>query len=61
MKLDSTPIEGIQPDLYDQLLNQNKYQTLVAVAIGYRGPEGFNQVEKKSKSRINVKRVIIEK
>lgn len=61
MKLDSTPMEGIQPDIYDQVLNQNKYQTLVAVAIGYRDPEDFNQVEKKPKSRINVKRVIIEK
>ena len=61
MKLDSTPMEGIRPDLYDQLLNQSKYQTLVAVAIGYRDPEDFNQVEKKPKSRMNVKRVIIEK
>lgn len=36
MGVDSTPMEGILPKEYDQHLPNNGYQTLFAVAIGYR-------------------------
>lgn len=43
MGVDSTPMEGILPKEYDQHLPKNGYQTLFAVAIGYRDPEDKNQ------------------
>ena len=51
MKIDSTPIEGLEPASYDQVMQQTDYTTLAAVAIGYRDPRDFNQPTKKAKSR----------
>jgi len=51
MGIDSTPMEGVEPENYDKILNQTDYATLAAVAIGHRGQEDSNQPSKKPKSR----------
>ena len=51
MGIDATPMEGIEPENYDNILNQTDYATLMAVAIGYRDTEDFNQPSKNPKSR----------
>lgn len=61
MGIDATPMEGIEPKNYDKILNQTDYSTLVAVAIGYRDVEDFNQPSKKPKSRRDINTVIITK
>ena len=43
MGIDSTAMEGILPQAYDQHLPKDGYKTLFAVAIGYRDPEDKNQ------------------
>lgn len=61
MGIDATPMEGIEPKNYDKILNQTDYTTLVAVVIGYRDVEDFNQPSKKPKSRRDINTVIITK
>jgi len=58
MNLDSTPMEGIETHAYDALLDDEKYTTLFAVAIGIRDPQDFNQPELKPKTRLNRDEVI---
>ena len=41
--IDSTPMEGIQTEAYDRVLQNGDYKTLFAVAIGYRDNEDSNQ------------------
>lgn len=58
MGIDATPMEGIEPANYDKILNNKEYATLVAVAIGYRDNEDFNQPDRKPKSRLAFDKVI---
>ena len=58
MGIDATPMEGVEPKNYDKILNQTDYSTLMAVAIGYRDIEDFNQPSKKPKSRRDINTVI---
>ncbi len=58
MEIDATPMEGVEPKNYDKILNQTDYSTLMAVAIGYRDFEDFNQPSKKPKSRRDINKVI---
>lgn len=58
MKIDSTPMEGIEAAKYDQILDSGDYTTLVAVAIGMRDAEDFNQPAKNPKSRKTIDQVI---
>lgn len=51
MNIDSTPMEGIEPEKYDAILQSEKHHALVAVAIGYRDAEDANQPQIKPKSR----------
>ncbi|WP_165395960.1 NAD(P)H-dependent oxidoreductase [Flavobacterium sp. J27] len=51
MNIDSTPMEGIEPEKYNAILQSEKHHTLVAVAIGYRDTEDANQPQIKPKSR----------
>ena len=51
MNIDSTPMEGIEPEKYDTILKSNHHHALVAVAIGYRDNEDANQPQIKPKSR----------
>lgn len=58
MGIDATPMEGIEPTNYDKILNNEGYATVVAVAIGYRDNEDFNQPDRKPKSRLAFDKVI---
>jgi len=58
MGIDATPMEGIEPENYDKVLNHKDYATIVAVAIGYRDKEDSNQPDKKPKSRRAIDSVI---
>lgn len=51
MGIDSTPMEGIEFDKYDEIIGLKDYHTLAAVAIGYRDPEDANHISKTPKSR----------
>ncbi|PQJ32971.1 NAD(P)H-dependent oxidoreductase [Nonlabens arenilitoris] len=58
MGIDATPMEGLEPKNYDKILGHSDYATLVAVAIGYRDQNDFNQPSKNPKSRIAIDKVI---
>jgi nitroreductase/dihydropteridine reductase len=58
MKIDSTPMEGIEPEEYDKILGLKDYHAIVAVAIGYRDVEDKNQLSVKAKSRRTFEEVI---
>ena len=58
MEIDATPMEGIEPENYDSILGNTDHATIVAVAIGYRDPEDFNQPSKKPKSRRALEEVV---
>lgn len=58
MKIDATPMEGIEPENYDKILNLKNHHTIVAVAIGYRDEDDFNQPSKKPKSRIALENIV---
>lgn len=58
MKIDSTPMEGIEPEKYKDILKIEKYKVLFAVAIGYRDAEDSNQPSVKGKSRLDVEKVV---
>ncbi|AZA82089.1 NAD(P)H-dependent oxidoreductase [Chryseobacterium lactis] len=60
MEIDSTPMEGIEPDKYDQILNNEKYETLFAVAIGKRDETDANQPKFNPKTRLKTEKVIVE-
>lgn len=49
LKIDSTPIEGMDPKAYDEILNLSTtgYRSVAAVALGYRHPEDTYQKVKK--------------
>jgi nitroreductase/dihydropteridine reductase len=59
MEIDSTPMEGIQKNEYDRILNLNGYKTLFAVAIGFRDEADANQPQLKPKSRLALENVIV--
>ena len=58
MKIDATPMEGIEIDKYDEILQNTTHKTLVAVAIGYRDVNDANQPSLKPKSRLDLEKVI---
>lgn len=58
MEIDSTPMEGIEPEKYKEILGIPDQKVLLAVAIGYRDPEDQNQPSIKGKSRLEVEKVI---
>lgn len=60
--VDSTPMEGIQCDKYDEILNtdDNDFKTLFAVALGFRDPSDWNLPEKSPKKRKNKAEVITQ-
>ena len=43
MELDSTPMEGIDLEAYDQILHHDKYRPILAIAIGKRSDDDSNQ------------------
>ena len=58
MGIDSTPMEGIEPEKYDEILNLEDYKTLFAVAVGYRDAEDANQPSKNPKSRLDIEKTV---
>lgn len=52
MGIDSTPMEGIENDKYDEVLGYEGYKSLFAVSIGYRSPEDKNQPSNNPKFRL---------
>lgn len=60
MGLDSTPMEGIENDKYDEIINNDKYETLFAVTIGTRSEEDTNQPVHTPKKRLESSEVIVE-
>jgi len=58
MNIDSTSMEGIETDKFDQILALKDYKTCFAVAIGHRDEDDFNRLEKVAKSRKTIDRVI---
>ncbi len=58
MQIDSTPMEGIEIDKYNQILGHNDFTAVLAVAIGYRDSEDFNQPDRKPKSRKDLDLVV---
>lgn len=60
MGLDSTPMEGIENDKYDEIIRNEKYETLFAVTIGTRSEEDTNQPALTPKKRLEREEVIVE-
>lgn len=58
MKIDSTPMEGIEPDKYKNILNIEDHKVLFAVAIGYRDKADTNQPSVQGKSRLTLNKVV---
>lgn len=59
MDIDATPMEGIFPEQYDQILGIEKgYKTLCAVLIGYRDEKDENQPSKTPKQRLEFNKII---
>ena len=58
MGIDSTPMEGVEPENYDKILGQKDHATLMAIAIGYRSDDDANQPSKKPKSRRDMDDVV---
>lgn len=53
MGLDSTPMEGIDVDKYDEILGREKYRPVLAVLVGRHAEDDFNHPSRKSKQRRN--------
>ncbi len=60
LEIDSTPMEGIEKDKYDTILEETDYKSLFAVALGGRADNDFNRLEVKPKSRYTKDQVIRE-
>jgi nitroreductase/dihydropteridine reductase len=58
LNIDSTPMEGIQADGYDSVLQDIGYKTLFAVAIGYRDQHDTNQPNQTPKFRLDINEVV---
>lgn len=53
MGLDSTPMEGINIDKYDEILGREKYRPILAVLVGRHAEDDFNHPSRKNKQRRN--------
>jgi nitroreductase / dihydropteridine reductase len=60
MEIDSTPMEGIEAEKYDKILNNEMYETLFAVAVGERSESDSNQPKITPKKRLKSEMVILE-
>lgn len=61
MKIDSTPMEGIQTEEYDKILCVDGYKTVFAAAIGYRSADDPNRPEVHQKERKSLEAVVEER
>lgn len=60
MEIDSTPMEGIQPDQYDAIINNPDYESVFAVVIGEKSDTDNNQLSITPKRRLNSEKIIVE-
>lgn len=60
MGIDSTPMEGIETDKYDQILHNDSYETLFAVAIGERSEDDSNHPAVTQKKRLKSEKIILD-
>lgn len=61
MGIDSTPMEGIETDKYDELLKNDSYETLFAVVLGERDKvDDTNQPQITPKRRLDPEMIILE-
>lgn len=58
MEIDSTPMEGIEPEKYKDILKIKDHKVLFSVAIGYRDNEDSNQPSLIGKSRLPIDTII---
>ncbi|WP_010136587.1 nitroreductase family protein [Ochrovirga pacifica] len=56
--VDATPMEGIESEAYDKIVGNTDFKTVLAVAIGQRDAEDFNQPSKKPKIRKALNQVV---
>lgn len=61
MDIDSTPMEGIDRTAYTQLLAEDGYDVVLAVAIGHRDEKDYNQPSLNPKRRKNAHEVLEER
>lgn len=60
MEIDSTPMEGIEPDQYDAIINNAGYKSVFAVAIGEKSETDNNQLKITPKRRLDSEKIIVE-
>ena len=60
MEIDSTPMEGIEPEKYDEIIKNDLYESVLAVAIGEKSEDDKNQPKITPKRRIISENVIVE-
>ncbi len=58
LRVDSTPMEGIDREQYNAILQQSDYSALVAMSVGYRDSEDYNQPSHTPKQRRDIAEVI---
>lgn len=58
MRLDSTPMEGIDPVAYQKILKISDYRPLFAVSVGYRDSGDYNQPSLSPKRRLPLSDVV---
>jgi len=58
LDIDSTPMEGINPEQYKVILGYKSYSPVFAVALGKRADDDANQLIYNPKFRRNLENVI---
>ena len=58
MGIDSTAMECIEPNAYNEILGLENFYTDFAVCIGYRAEDDPNQLHIKAKSRVEVDKIV---
>lgn len=60
MEVDCTPMEGIMPEKYDEIIQNDAYESVFAVAIGKKSEEDKNQPTITPKKRLATEKVVVE-
>lgn len=60
MEIDCTPMEGIMPEKYDEIIQNDTYESVFAVAIGKKSEEDKNQPTITPKKRLATEKVVVE-
>lgn len=60
MEIDCTPMEGIMPEKYDEIIHNDVYESIFAVAIGKKSKTDSNQPAITPKRRLVSEKIIVE-